>query len=225
MPLKLYVTGISPLCDEKLFWKLYEKLPPHVKEKTDSKKLKTNKMQTLGAYALLEYALDKEGIDMQKAEITVNEYGKPYLINENICFNLSHSENYAICAVSDNPVGCDVEMIRANTNTEIAKRFFCRKEYRYLSSIRDSAEKDKAFILMWTLKESYIKAIGKGLSAKLNDFNLDISNNKRSFTQMIDNKIYHFKCFELRDAFISVCSENSDMPELPAFIHIIDCLK
>ncbi len=224
MPLKLYVTDISPLCDEKLFCKLYEELPAYVKEKTDSKKLKINKMQSLGAYALLGYALDKKGIDMQKVNFTVNKYGKPYLRNENIYFNLSHSENYAMCAVSDNPVGCDVETIRANVNTEIAKRFFCRKEFEFLNSIKDSAEKDKAFILLWTLKESYIKAIGKGLSAKLDDFCLDISRNKRCFRQIIDSKTYFFKSFELQDAFASVCSEDSDIPENPVFIHINDCL-
>ena len=225
MPLKLYITDISPLCDEKLFYQLYDEMLPYGKEKTDSKKLKMNKMQSLGTYTLLGYALEIECIDIHKAVIAVNGCGKPYLKNSDIYFNLSHSGNYAMCVVSDKPVGCDIEIIRANVNIEIAKRFFSREEYEYLLSIKDEKEQSRAFILLWTLKESYIKAIGKGLSAKLDSFSINILTSTNYFKQIIEDKTYCFKSFELHGAFASVCCENSIIPESLAFIDLNDCVK
>ncbi|WP_432409013.1 4'-phosphopantetheinyl transferase family protein [Wukongibacter sp. M2B1] len=100
-----------------------------------------------------------------------NKYGKPYLLNnKDFCFNLSHSGVWVACAVSDKSIGIDVEEIKS-IETSIANRFFSVKEVRDLFSFKG---KDRLlyFYDLWTLKESYIKAKGKGLSIPLNSFTL-----------------------------------------------------
>ena len=103
-----------------------------------------------------------------------NNYGKPILLNPHgIYFNISHSGNWVVCAIDDDgPVGVDVEVIKP-IDLAIAERFFSSEEY--ISLINQPEELQlKYFFLIWTLKESYIKAEGKGLSIPLNSFSIKI---------------------------------------------------
>lgn len=107
-------------------------------------------------------------------------HGKPYLVDyPNINFNISHSNDYVICAVSNRTViGCDVEVHRDKTDIiKIAKRFFEEEEYNNLLSIADRKCQLNMFYRYWTGKESYIKTSGIGLSGGLEYFHLDIPGN------------------------------------------------
>ena len=86
--------------------------------------------------------------------------GKPVLKNfPNIHFNLSHSEDIALCAISNTPVGIDVEYLDKNIEyLNISKRFFSPAEI-----INNKLD----FFKLWTQKEAYLKSQGKGLSAGL----------------------------------------------------------
>ncbi len=54
-----------------------------------------------------------------------NHYGKPYLNGyPNYYFNISHSGEFVVCAISNNPVGIDIEQIKQIEYEEIAKSFF-----------------------------------------------------------------------------------------------------
>lgn len=99
----------------------------------------------------------------------IDEFGKPYLDGEEkIHFNVSHSHEFIACAISDTPVGIDIEKVRICDN-DIAKRFFHEKEYDYLEKTL-TEKKAEIFFELWTLKESYVKALGKGLSLSLKSF-------------------------------------------------------
>lgn len=103
-----------------------------------------------------------------------SEYGKPFLAEPGgIDFNVSHSGDWVVCAISDNPVGIDVETIKP-IDFSIARRFFSKNEYYSLMST-DEHMRLRYFYMLWTLKESYIKAIGKGLSIPLDSFSINIS--------------------------------------------------
>ncbi|MCR4989270.1 MAG: 4'-phosphopantetheinyl transferase superfamily protein [Lachnospiraceae bacterium] len=71
-------------------------------------------------------------------------------------------------------IGCDIEKIRPpeKGTLKIAERFFHQKEKDHIASIRDVSDRDKAFCLIWTLKESYLKAGGSGLSKALDSFSV-----------------------------------------------------
>jgi 4'-phosphopantetheinyl transferase len=104
-----------------------------------------------------------------------NEHGRPDVAPSvgapPIVFNLSHTEGLAACAVVlDAPVGVDVEWVdRRSATTEIADRFFAAAEVEQLHATPPAAQKSR-FFDFWTLKESYIKARGKGLALPLAQF-------------------------------------------------------
>ncbi|WP_191089407.1 4'-phosphopantetheinyl transferase family protein [Paenibacillus spiritus] len=101
-----------------------------------------------------------------------NEYGKPLLAAPGgVHFNLSHSGDWVVCAVAAAPVGVDVEELR-EAPLEIAERFFHNKERRLLNAASPE-ERGELFYRLWTLKESYIKAVGLGLSLALDSFSVD----------------------------------------------------
>lgn len=100
-----------------------------------------------------------------------NEYGKPYyIIPADFHFNISHSGDWVTAAVSDHPVGIDIEHIQP-ISLDIAARFFSPEEC--LAIHNTSAEKQMdLFYRIWTAKESYIKYIGQGLSLPLDSFSV-----------------------------------------------------
>ena len=123
----------------------------------------TGKLAAQRAFAA---ALASRGIPAT-AELAKTVLGKPYLRDyPGVQFNLSHSGRYGVCALSAFPVGVDVELIRP-LRREVARRFFTPAEAAWLDA-RPEAE----FFRLWTRKESYIKAIGKGLTQRLDSFSV-----------------------------------------------------
>ncbi|MGH9720228.1 MAG: 4'-phosphopantetheinyl transferase family protein [Bryobacteraceae bacterium] len=110
--------------------------------------------------------------DASNIQLTYGSKGKPSLAGPSrIRFNASHSGRLALVALTlDCDIGVDVEQIRPFPNVhEVINRFFSAEEAAELSSL-PADEHASAFFRCWTRKEAYIKAIGDGLSAPLNDF-------------------------------------------------------
>lgn len=85
-------------------------------------------------------------------------------------FNLSHTEDQVAIALSQQPVGIDVENTsRRLPNLELAKRYFCGEEYNRLVACEPS-QRGLLFLKYWTLKEAYLKAEGWGLSTRMDAF-------------------------------------------------------
>ena len=102
-------------------------------------------------YALLEYAFMAEFGD-HLPEIKKTPNGKPFFpARPDIHFSLSHSKTHVLCALSDAPVGVDIESPRQISKRAV--RYFCSPEELALFDPLD----------LWVLKESYIKLIGETL--------------------------------------------------------------
>lgn len=98
-----------------------------------------------------------------------NDFGKPYLSTEGIYFNLSHTRNYVLCAISTKTeVGVDVEKIDIPPY-EIMPRFYHKNEIDYVSSEQEN--KSTHFYKVWTKKEAYLKMLGTGLHDYMSQIN------------------------------------------------------
>ncbi len=97
--------------------------------------------------------------------IAFSERGKPYFTEGGYHFNISHSKGLALCALSDAPVGVDIEPIKrefAEKEEGIARRFFTEEERRLLAT---SPDKGEAFTKIWVRKEAFVKRSGEGAAA------------------------------------------------------------
>ena len=101
----------------------------------------------------------------QSLEIIYGIWGKPCLTNKKVVhFNLSHSGNYALYAVSHSyEVGIDLEYIDKKLDLEgIALNAFSPDELNAWKKARKFESKESAFFKLWVCKEAFLKASGKG---------------------------------------------------------------
>lgn len=103
------------------------------------------------------------------------EYGRPYINNVDLNFNLSHSDDCILYAITQNQrVGIDVEKLKAEIDyLSIAEEFFTKNEYAKLKNI-PIEEQCLAFYRCWTRKEAYVKTMGQGLSYPLNQVEVSL---------------------------------------------------
>ncbi|MEW4568921.1 4'-phosphopantetheinyl transferase superfamily protein [Tautonia sp. JC769] len=110
-------------------------------------------------------------------------YGKPRIADPPVVpplyFNLSRTSGMIVCAVSRTCelLGVDVERWdQGAENLVIADRYFAPSE---LAALRSLPDQDQAarFMMLWTLKESYLKAMGVGLTRPLQTFAITIEGN------------------------------------------------
>ncbi|MBM1106812.1 4'-phosphopantetheinyl transferase superfamily protein [Aurantibacter crassamenti] len=122
------------------------------------------------------------GIAPKEIVFEYSEFGKPsYLKNVDLDFNVSHSGNRIIIGFSkEYNLGVDIERIKKDFDPlELAENVFSDDEIRALSATNDS-EKFQAFYRGWTRKESFIKAVGEGLSYPLKSFTVTIDDDENA---------------------------------------------
>ena len=129
----------------------------------------------LVAHALLRTTLSEFGCLQPEAwRFRTNEHGKPFLDPEEgdppLRFNLTHAAGLAACVVCrGTEVGVDTEHLGRVTDPGLAGRFFAPSEQAQLVGL-DGEDHRRAFFDIWTLKESYVKARGIGVSLPLRSF-------------------------------------------------------
>ena len=166
---KLLVFDIANLCDSDVYNKLKKAVSPMRREKSEKYLFLEDAKRCICAEAIMRFHLIKNlGINNSDIEIGYNNYGKPFLKNIQLYFSLSHSGRWVVCGWSSNEIGVDIEKIE-KVDIDIAKSSFCEAEYQYIKS-GEEYEQYKKFIQIWTLKESYIKYVGQGLTIPLNSF-------------------------------------------------------
>lgn len=137
-------------------------------------------------------------------EIKLNEYGKPYIENGKY-FNLSHSGDYVILALSEFEVGCDVEVTRDADYKRLGKIVFHENELKKLDETED---KKAYFFKLWTAKEAFIKCLGEGFHFNTSGLDLSELPDKLSF----GGRTFFFKEYMLNGAVIMLCTEDKILP-------------
>lgn len=153
---------------------------------------------------------------------TANEHGRPAIANTHpqvasLCFNLSHTRGLIVLGVCrGRELGVDVENMRERTPSPgIAERFFAPQEIAALANLPE-AQRHERFFAYWTLKESYIKARGRGMSIPLDRFSFTFPQQDAIHLHIDADQEdraarWHFWQFRHGDAYLlSVCTERRD---------------
>lgn len=212
---EIFFSDISSL-ELQEYLKFSHLLPKAQQEKLSRLKNRNSTMRSLCAWLLLSKVLEKRGFNTSEITVSYNEHGKPYFKElPDLHFNLSHSEGFVMCAISDAQVGCDIEYVRP-IDMRLSSRYFHAEESLFLNSVTDEKEKKDAFFRLWTLKESFIKASGLGFALPLQQFCIEIKKDSAilkktppSFGQKVFFKEYSciegYKC--------ACCALSSDFAE------------
>ena len=200
--MKLFVCNITELIsrqeDSEMWQQALSNLPAQRMEKVRRYKYHEDKARSIAAGFLLGYTLKKE-CGLTSWELAYGEQGKPYFKDvEGFHFNLSHSENYVLLGIDDNPCGVDIQKKKV-LRSGFAKRFFHPRELEYgiqKSSIArtnknneivqtndatddisaDGISPDDVSVdiqmEIWSMKEAFMKYSGKGMSRNLLSFSV-----------------------------------------------------
>lgn len=165
--MKLYRIHIPKMEDPLQNQRLLGLVSPERREKVIRYRMPDDRKRSLGAGIILRRILQENGLS--ESDLRYSENEKPVVDSMNsVFFNVSHAGDYVVGVSSDCEVGCDIEKIR-KAPMEIALRHFQAMESAYIQAAPD---RDKAFFTLWTLKESYMKMTGRGMSLPLDSFEI-----------------------------------------------------
>ena len=196
---KAWIADVTSLLEKECYERYYRKIPDFRKKKADVLRLDQMKAQSVGVWAL-----------WQKIQ---TEYHLP----ENAAFNFSHSGNYVMCAAcmdgENIQVGCDIEKT-GELKMKLARRYFCREEYDTIAAAETDDEKTDLFFRYWVLKESFMKATGRGMALPVNSFCIrmgeppDLIRKPAEFAQKYYYREYRIEGLAYK---MAVCSTDKDI--------------
>lgn len=166
----------------------------------------------LGESLVRKCISNRTGIETKSLRIIRSEKGKPLLLNRNdVHFNISHSGDWVVVALSEKEVGIDVEKIR-EPEYRIAERFFSSFELKQLNALKGDVKKIRFFEL-WTLKESYLKLLGKGLTQSLGSFSVikEMDKYKLFFNGQEEPSIHFFQNQPDAEYLLAICSRSGEI--------------
>lgn len=144
------------------------------------------------------------GIFFSLEDLCFTVYGKPYLDNVSVGFNISHSGHCVLCAFSDESeeIGVDVEEVK-DINIDDFKNLWTKREWENIQ------QGDlKTFYTYWTRKEAVIKADGRGLNIPLNS--IDASTDQ----VCCDNAIFYTDHLNVREGHVAHLAANCPPKQL-----------
>lgn len=209
--MKLYLINVNDLNYDAIQNRFLNHIKCDKQNRIHNLHVENDKVLTLISELLLYYALIKDyGFSLEELIFEENEYGKPYLLkSQNVHFNLSHSNEWAACYISDSPVGVDIEQI-----DDIDKNLFDGITHANERAMMSNNKEN--FFSFWCLKESYTKFIGKGLYFDIKQLSFDF-NIKHNIELIYNNEIItnHFLLLDVIGNYkLAVCCENIVTPKI-----------
>lgn len=191
--INIFYTSFQSPMNQSLFSDYLSLLSPEIQEKNSRYIRWQNRHSHLFGRLLLKEALKKYGIEKDIWNlIAFNAYDRPYLTLEKYDFNISHSGSIVTCAIGENiRLGIDIEECK-NVNF---KNFHTVMSPGQWDKINNVPFPIKEFYKYWTIKESVIKADGRGLSIPLDE--LEIINN----TVHYDDKSWFVQELEINNDY------------------------
>jgi phosphopantetheine--protein transferase-like protein len=163
----------------------------------------------------------KKDFNFLAKEYNFIKNGKPILLSNRFGFNISYTDNCVYVAIAENSfVGLDAQKI-ANINLNVAGEFMSKRE---LAKLKEVENRYEYFYKIWTLKESYLKLTGEGISDRIRE--IEFLNNERDVFSLcldLEQKVY-FNNFIYKNCSISLVVHTSfnyriiDFPNTKQFL-------
>lgn len=155
---------------------------------------------------LLFRGIEEAGLFYPKdKEMKYTKYNKPYFEDSLVQFNISHSGEIVVCALSDeSEIGIDIE-IATEIEIDDFKFQMTKKEWERVTM---SSNKKNAFFDYWTQKEAVIKAHGQGLSIPLKSFEISADSTK------INEEKFYLKEIKIDEMYKCHISLKTDINEI-----------
>jgi 4'-phosphopantetheinyl transferase len=213
---------------EKIKPALMSKVPEVTRVKIKSFMRSNDAQRSLLGEVLARHLLrDASGETLPDMPFATGVKGKPGPDGyRGIHFNISHSGSWVVVALSGKTVGVDVEKMR-KVPEGVAQRFFSETENQMLAEAPDEKEKAEIFFTLWTLKESFLKAIGTGLTKSLNSFTVVRTGNKE-FTLADDPEAdgYLLKTFDLCEGYkLAACVANDRFADKVSILPVEELVR
>jgi len=232
--INVFVGYTIPHLDKQLHDRFLDYLSVSELKKHKSFHFKKDKDLYLQAHTMVRLVLSEYlSCTPDSLEFTVNTYGKPALkyYDIDLSFNLSHAKTAVALAVSNNnqlDLGIDIECsVDRGQVTDLASSFFSPDETALILKQSEKIQTE-VFFKLWTLKESYIKAIGKGLSIDLGSFSFSSLEEGIKVSHYAEEEQFKRWDFFLTDAFdnyfLSVASRNhstnTNCPQIKTYLYL-----
>lgn len=195
----IYINDEIENISEKELDEALNMLPEWRKRQTLRLKHHKGRVESVFSYLLLCEALRERGIMEAPTFVYGKEKneGKPSLLEHpELFFNLSHCKHGVACAVSEHPVGVDIEVL-GRYKERLALYTMNEKE---LAEIAAAEDKDTAFTRLWTMKEATMKLTGEGIGTNVRDVLTTHSSNIIYNTRVNQEKGYVVTLAEYREA-------------------------
>ncbi len=153
-----------------------------------------------------------------------NEHGKPYLTDRpDIYVNWSHSGAYVLCAVSDREVGIDLQKMDREPGENLFRKALTETERKSCGQM-DQEERKRRFYEYWSMKESFLKALGTGFYTSLSRFEITFSEGIPVIKQQVNAKNYECRLLSFREPgyAVALCVEGHGLDKEELEISYMD---
>ncbi|GEM_PF-1317757 len=223
MSTHLYQVKVLDSIDDALINQAIYFLPPDIRKKIQSFYHKEDCIRSLLGYMMLKKVSPQ--FDQYANSLSFTKYGKPFIQNQDLFhFNISHSKRWVVLAVSKDEIGVDIEYIKP-VCFDTMKGALTEEEYTKLQSL-PKYEAEKYFYKIWTVKESFLKMIGIGLSLSPNRLQTNVYVEEP--TILLDGKQQNvtIQTFQIESNYqISVCGKGMNHIQKMEILHAGQLLR
>ncbi|WP_410771116.1 4'-phosphopantetheinyl transferase family protein [Fontibacillus sp. BL9] len=212
--IRVYAVKLEQEPDPMLERKLLEALPSQKQEKISRFFHRADALRCMTADILSRYMICRT-LAFKNSEIRINfnRFGKPLLSGDTgYHFNHSHSGQWVVGILANSLCGIDAEEI-LEADMGVAEYCFAEQEFRDLQAL-PAELRGEYFFDLWTLKESYVKASGLGLSLPLASFAIRKQSTGITLQTEQEFRDCHFRQYPIDPAYkMSVCAGSGEFPE------------
>ncbi|MTK10108.1 MAG: 4'-phosphopantetheinyl transferase superfamily protein [Hungatella sp.] len=216
-------------CSNELYEKASHIVSEERRKKSERYHYIDDTKRCICAGLLLQYGLYHKVGQLGEIEITYNEFGKPFIKNrKEFKYNITHSGKWVAIAYGGTEVGIDVEKFQEGRE-ELMDFCFSEEERFTIYNYIEKEEQLKQFTKLWTMKESYIKYLGTGLSTGLKSFSVDATKGLITCNDGELKKDLRIRSYQFATGYyLSVCSTEDEIcihnVSLKEVVNLLECM-